>query len=200
MAHRGRINVLTHVLGKPYATIFGEFEGKHAATNAESETGDVKYHLGYDGERDGRRRRRSSCELVPNPSHLEVVNPVIDGRRARAAARGRRAPDERDERRVLPICVHGDAAFPGEGVVAETLNLSRLRGYRVGGTLHIIVNNQVGFTTDPIDARSTHYASDLGEGLRGADRARERRRRRGVHRTRCASAIAYRDAVRRRTS
>ena len=89
---------------------------------------------------------------------------------------------------MLPIVVHGDASFPGEGVVAETLNLSLLRGYRVGGTLHIIANNQVGFTTDPIDARSTHYASDLGEGLRDSDRARQRRRRRGVHSGRAARA------------
>ena len=105
----------------------------------------------------------------------------------------------RDERLVLPICIHGDAAFPGEGVVAETFNISRLRGYRVGGTLHIIVNNQVGFTTDPIDARSTHYASDLGEGLRGADRPRERRRRGRVHR-RGAARRGVPRRVRARTS
>ena len=104
-------------------------------------------------------------ELVPNPSHLEVVNPVVEGvARARQRVAGG-APNARNETSVLPLVVHGDAAFPGEGVVPETLNLSLLRGYRVGGTLHIIANNQVGFTTDPIDARSTHYASDLAKGF-----------------------------------
>ena len=164
MAHRGRINVLAHILGKPYATIFEEFEGKHADTNAESETGDVKYHLGFRGTRTMASGKEVDVALVPNPSHLEVVNPVLVGiARAHQRVEGDRAA--RDESAVVPICIHGDAAFPGEGVVPETLNLSSLRGYRVGGTLHIIVNNQVGFTTDPIDARSTHYASDLAKGF-----------------------------------
>ena len=102
---------------------------------------------------------------MPNPSHLEVVNPVVAGvARARQRVPGG-PPDQRDESSVLPIVVHGDASFPGEGVVPETFNMSLLRGYRVGGTLHIIANNQVGFTTDPIDARSTHYASDLAKGF-----------------------------------
>ena len=157
MAHRGRLNVLTHVLGKPYAKLFAEFEGRHADTNAASDTGDVKYHMGYVGRRevDG---REIGLELVPNPSHLEFVNPVINGiARARQRAGG---PGE-----VLTVCIHGDAAFIGEGVVAETLNMARLRAYEVGGTLHLIANNQVGFTTDPTDARSTHYASDLAKGF-----------------------------------
>jgi 2-oxoglutarate dehydrogenase E1 component len=163
MAHRGRINVLAHTLSKPYATIFEEFEGKHAATNAVSETGDVKYHLGATGKRQVSNGGEVEVVLIPNPSHLEVVNPVLEGvARARQVLAGN---GERDEAAVLPICVHGDAAFPGEGVVAETLNLSGLAGFRTGGTLHIIVNNQVGFTTDPIDARSTHYASDLAKGF-----------------------------------
>ena len=163
MAHRGRINVLAHTLSKPYATIFEEFEGKHAATNAVSETGDVKYHLGATGIRPVSGGGEVEVMLIPNPSHLEVVNPVLEGvARARQVLAGK---GERDEAAVLPICVHGDAAFPGEGVVAETLNLSGLTGFRTGGTLHIIVNNQVGFTTDPIDARSTHYASDLAKGF-----------------------------------
>ncbi|MFL5469941.1 MAG: 2-oxoglutarate dehydrogenase E1 component [Gemmatimonadaceae bacterium] len=163
MAHRGRINVLAHTLGKPYATIFEEFEGKHAATNAISETGDVKYHLGATGKRDASNGNEVEVVLIPNPSHLEVVNPVLQGvARARQVIAGN---GERDEAAVVPICVHGDAAFPGEGVVAETFNLSGLNAYRTGGTLHIIVNNQVGFTTDPIDARSTHYASDLAKGF-----------------------------------
>jgi 2-oxoglutarate dehydrogenase E1 component len=163
MAHRGRINVLAHTLGKPYATIFEEFEGKHAATNAVSETGDVKYHLGAHGTRKTPSGGEVDVVLIPNPSHLEVVNPVLEGvARARQVLAG---GGVRDESLVLPICVHGDAAFPGEGVVPETFNLSGLKGFRTGGTLHIIVNNQVGFTTDPIDARSTHYASDLAKGF-----------------------------------
>jgi 2-oxoglutarate dehydrogenase, E1 component len=164
MAHRGRINVLAHILGKPYAKIFEEFEGKHAATNAESDTGDVKYHLGARGKRRLAAGGEVDITLVPNPSHLEVVNPILEGvARARQVIASSSA--ERDESSVVPICIHGDAAFPGEGVVAETLNLSGLAGFRTGGTIHIIVNNQVGFTTDPVDARSTHYASDLAKGF-----------------------------------
>ncbi len=163
MAHRGRINVLAHTLSKPYATIFEEFEGKHAATNAVSETGDVKYHLGASGKRQVSSGGELEVILIPNPSHLEVVNPVLQGvARARQVIAGN---GHRDEAAVLPICVHGDAAFPGEGVVAETFNLSGLTGFRTGGTLHVILNNQVGFTTDPIDARSTRYASDLAKGF-----------------------------------
>jgi 2-oxoglutarate dehydrogenase E1 component len=163
MAHRGRINVLAHTLSKPYASIFEEFEGKHATTNAVSETGDVKYHLGARGTREVSSGGEVEIVLIPNPSHLEVVNPVLEGvARARQVLAGN---GERDEAAVVPICVHGDAAFPGEGVVAETLNLSGLTAFRTGGTLHIIVNNQVGFTTDPIDARSTRYASDLAKGF-----------------------------------
>ena len=166
MAHRGRINVLAHILGKPYSTVFEEFEGRHAQTNAESETGDVKYHLGFRGMRKTASGKDVSLVLVPNPSHLEVVNPVLVGvARAHQRVEGTAGEGARDESSVVPICIHGDAAFPGEGVVPETLNLSRLRAYRTGGTLHIIVNNQVGFTTDPIDARSTHYASDLAKGF-----------------------------------
>ena len=166
MAHRGRINVLAHILGKPFSTIFDEFDGKHADV-ADSETGDVKYHLGFESERVFEDGRRVCLTLVPNPSHLEVVNPVLEGlARAKQRAYGRTygAPDGRGAS-VLPILVHGDAAFPGEGVVAETFNLSTLRGYGVGGTLHIICNNQVGFTTDPVDGRSTYYASDLAKGF-----------------------------------
>jgi 2-oxoglutarate dehydrogenase E1 component len=164
MAHRGRINVLAHTLGKPYRKIFAEFEGKHDEDNPESETGDVKYHLGANGKRVVAGGREIDVSLIPNPSHLEVVNPVLQGV-ARARQDEITAGSERGEERVVPICIHGDAAFPGEGVVAETFNLSRLRGYRVGGTLHIIVNNQVGFTTDPCDGRSTRYASDLAKGF-----------------------------------
>jgi len=165
MAHRGRLNVLTHTMGKPYRALPEEFEGHNPDTNAESDTGDVKYHMGYRAAREMGANGAVAIELVPNPSHLEIVNPVVAGvARARQRVTGG-APDARDESRVLPIVVHGDASFPGEGVVAETLNMSLLRGYRVGGTLHIISNNQVGFTTDPRDARSTYYASDLAKGF-----------------------------------
>jgi 2-oxoglutarate dehydrogenase E1 component len=163
MAHRGRLNVLAHILGKNYASIFEEFETKHGVdAGPDSSTGDVKYHLGAHG-----RTGRVDVTLLPNPSHLEVVNPVLEGV-ARALERTGVLLDGipgRDEMRVVPVCVHGDAAFPGEGIVPETFNLSRLPGYRVGGTVHIIVNNQIGFTTEPIDARSTHYASDVAKGF-----------------------------------
>jgi 2-oxoglutarate dehydrogenase E1 component len=165
MAHRGRLNVLTNVMGKPYRALLEEFEGHHPATNAESDTGDVKYHMGYAGSREIAGVGTVSVELVPNPSHLEVVDPVVAGvARARQRVAGG-APYTRDAAAVLPILVHGDSSFPGEGVVSETLNMSLLAGYTVGGTLHIIANNQIGFTTDPTDARSTHYASDLAKGF-----------------------------------
>jgi 2-oxoglutarate dehydrogenase E1 component len=160
MAHRGRINTLVHVMGMSYGEMFNEFEGRTSEASADATTGDVKYHLGFESERKV-GDKTVTLELAPNPSHLEVVNPVMSGM-ARAA---QRTPSGYDERLVLPICIHGDAAFPGEGVVPETFNISRLRGYRVGGTLHLIVNNQVGFTTDPIDARSTRYASDPAKGF-----------------------------------
>ncbi len=162
MAHRGRINVLAHVLEKPLARIFDEFDGRHADV-ADSETGDVKYHLGFETEkRIG--EARVSVQVLPNPSHLEIVNPVLLGL-ARARQRLLALGATRDEAAVVPVLVHGDAAFPGEGVVAETFNLSHLNGFRVGGALHIIVNNQVGFTTDPSEGRSTYYASDLAKGF-----------------------------------
>ncbi len=162
MAHRGRINVLAHILDKPYATIFDEFEGKHASASAESESGDVKYHLGAHSNRSLGDGKSISVSLMPNPSHLEFVNPVLEGF---ARARQRTEEATQDVAAVVPVLVHGDAAFPGEGIVAETFNLSRLRGFKTGGTIHIIVNNQVGFTTDPIDARSTRYSSDLAKGF-----------------------------------
>lgn len=162
MAHRGRLNVLTNVMGKPFEALFAEFEGHHDAA-IESGTGDVKYHMGYNGVRSV-EGREVKLRLVPNPSHLEVVNPVVEGV-VRALQRDAAHPGTRDEHRVVPVAIHGDAAFPGEGIVAETLNISHLNAYRTGGTIHIIVNNQVGFTTDPSDARSTYYASDLAKGF-----------------------------------
>lgn len=163
MAHRGRLNVLTNVMGKPFDRLIAEFQGRHDHLGGAA-TGDVKYHLGYENTRQVGENRSVRVTLVPNPSHLEVVNPVLQGV-TRALQRHADDPYERDEFAVVPICIHGDAAFSGEGIVAETFNLAHLRGYTVGGTLHIIVNNQVGFTTDPTDARSTRFASDLAKGF-----------------------------------
>ncbi len=162
MSHRGRLNVLTNVMGKPFESLFAEFEGRHDHVDGNA-TGDVKYHMGFIGtcDVDG---TAVTLRLAPNPSHLEVVNPVIEGM-VRALQRLPGISAERNELGVVPVAIHGDAAFPGEGIVAETLNISHLNAYRTGGTIHIIVNNQVGFTTDPIDARSTHYASDLAKGF-----------------------------------
>ncbi len=173
MAHRGRINVLAHVLDKPAATVFEEFEGRHATGDAASDTGDVKYHLGARTRRTVKRGEAAgngaeevtvNVMLAPNPSHLEFVDPVVEGV-ARALQRVPGSQGARDERGALPLLVHGDASFPGEGVVAENLNLSHLAGFSTGGTLHIISNNQVGFTTNPREGRSTYYASDLAKGF-----------------------------------
>jgi 2-oxoglutarate dehydrogenase E1 component len=179
MAHRGRLNVMTHVLGKPYAAIIAAFEGKkkqqatgaskHLSGNdfADDSTGDVKYHL---GARLLRGAQGMTVEvplvLAPNPSHLEAVNPVVEGMvRASQDVTDRAGAPSLDPHASVAIALHGDAAFPGQGVVAETLNLADLRGYTTGGTIHIIVNNQIGFTTDPDDSRSTLYASDLAKGF-----------------------------------
>jgi 2-oxoglutarate dehydrogenase E1 component len=169
MAHRGRLNVLAHTIGRPYETIFAEFEGgRHVEAGQltpEGGTGDVKYHHGAEGAYRTGKNKAITVTLSPNPSHLEFVAPVVDGRaRARQTQRrGREA--HHDPTAALPVTIHGDAAFAGQGVVAETLNLGALKGYRTGGTLHIITNNQVGFTTDMDDARSTRYASDLAKGF-----------------------------------
>ena len=169
MAHRGRLNVLAHIIGRPYETIFAEFEGgrfvKGNRLTPEGGTGDVKYHHGAEGAFPLRNGKSIAVTLSPNPSHLEFVSPVVDGR-ARATQtlrKGRSA--HHDPTIALPVLIHGDAAFAAQGVVAETLNLSALPGYGVGGTLHIITNNQIGFTTDTQDARSTRYASDLAKGF-----------------------------------
>jgi 2-oxoglutarate dehydrogenase E1 component len=175
MAHRGRLNVLAHVLDKPYSKIFGEFQQPDRGESAsaadspgEAWVGDVKYHLGIRGWHlsEEEADQEVLINLAPNPSHLEHVNPVVEGM-ARAAQEKRDEAGEprRDGEHSLPILLHGDAAFPGEGVSAETLNLSRLPGYTTGGTIHIITNNQLGFTTEKQDARSTTYASDLAKGF-----------------------------------
>jgi 2-oxoglutarate dehydrogenase E1 component len=181
MAHRGRLNVLAHVLGKPYARILAEFEGREPSRRgAPSEStdegwaGDVKYHAGARRvlnnqaaeSKNGTNPHTVTVVMAPNPSHLEFVDPVVQGM-ARAADEDRRraGPPLQDEASSLGVLIHGDASFPGQGVVAETLNLSRLPGYRTGGTLHIIANNQLGFTTGPREGRSTLYASDLAKGF-----------------------------------
>ncbi len=161
MAHRGRLNVLAHVLGRSYEHIFAEFEGHQAGTG----TGDVKYHAGAEGTYATASGQPLTVALAPNPSHLEFVNPVVEGI-ARARQEDRGGPTlSRDPRRVVPILIHGDAAFSAQGVVAETLNMAELEGYATGGTLHLIANNQIGFTTLPRDGRSTYYASDLALGF-----------------------------------
>ncbi|RKZ36935.1 MAG: 2-oxoglutarate dehydrogenase E1 component, partial [Gammaproteobacteria bacterium] len=156
MAHRGRLNVLVNILGKHPEVLFGEFEGKHAATSG---SGDVKYHQGFssDVETPG---GPVHLVLAFNPSHLEIINPVVEGSvRARQVRRNDHA-----RRIVLPILIHGDAAFAGQGVVMETLNLSETRGYGTGGTVHVVVNNQIGFTTsDPLDSRSSLYCTDVAK-------------------------------------
>ena len=160
MAHRGRLNVLANILNKPYDKIFDEFEGNYNPNSFEG-SGDVKYHLGATGMYTSRTGEQVSVMLAPNPSHLEAVNPVVEGIA--------RALDDfigdTDCNSHLPILVHGDAAFAGQGVVPETLNLSRLAGYKTGGTIHVIINNQIGFTTSPDDGRSTPYASDIAKML-----------------------------------
>lgn len=164
MPHRGRLNVLFNIVGKPVATIFNEFEGNMQSAQ-QGGSGDVKYHLGFEGKHiqmfgDGEIK----VSLAANPSHLEAVDPVLVGI-ARAKADTLRENGVRDDNPVVPIMLHGDAAFAGLGIVQETLNLSRLPGYSVGGTVHIVVNNQIGFTTTPDSGRSSYYATDLAKGF-----------------------------------
>ncbi len=168
MAHRGRLNVLAHTLGLGYDSIIREFEGERTieavVATDEGGTGDVKYHLGAEGTR-STPAGEITVTLAANPSHLEAVDPVVEGRaRAEQTDRSTRY-GLHDPSVALPILIHGDASFPGQGEVAETLNLSALDGYSTGGSLHLIANNQVGFTTDPSEGRSTRYSSDLAKGF-----------------------------------
>src|SRR6266581_2680555 len=168
MAHRGRLNVLAHVVGLPYETIFAEFEGgRHVeeTLTPEGGTGDVKYHHGADGVYQTAGGKPVNVTLSPNPSHLEAVDPVVEGR-ARASQTNRRGKEALlDTTVALPVLIHGDASFAAQGVVAETFNLAGLKGYTTGGSIHLIANNQLGFTTDPKEGRSTDYASDLAKGF-----------------------------------
>ena len=166
MPHRGRLNILANVMRKPMPQIFKEFQGTHYdleeyMKNDWSSAGDVKYHLGTSMDRSYPDGRRVHLSLVANPSHLEAVNPVVLGKiRAKQFFSGNR---QEDKKKHMPVLLHGDAAFAGQGIVYETMQMARVPGYGVGGTVHVIVNNQVGFTTDPKNGRSTMYSSDLGK-------------------------------------
>jgi multifunctional 2-oxoglutarate metabolism enzyme len=172
MAHRGRLSVLAHNLGRSVESILAEFEGskkidavKAVAAIPHGGTGDVKYHYGHQGVYETHEGEKIAVRLYPNPSHLEFVNPVVEGATRFIQSDFEGAAIEHKPKRAVPVLLHGDAAFPGQGVVAETLNLQALKGYTTGGTVHIIQNNQVGFTTDPEDARSTPYAADMAKGF-----------------------------------
>jgi 2-oxoglutarate dehydrogenase E1 component len=160
MAHRGRLNVLANILRKPYQEIFTEFEENFLPDSIDGD-GDVKYHLGFSSERVTLTGALVHLSLTPNPSHLEAVNPVVEGR-----TRAKQQQYLDLQRKLgIPVLIHGDAAFAGQGLVAETLNLSNLAGYTTGGTIHIVINNQIGFTTSPADARSTAYCTDVAKML-----------------------------------
>ncbi len=172
MAHRGRLSVLAHNLGRPVESILAEFEGskrieavKAVAGIPHGGTGDVKYHYGHRGVYETSEGEKISVRLYPNPSHLEFVDPVVTGGTRFLQSDFEGAELNHDPRRAVPVLLHGDAAFPAQGVVAETLNLQALKGYATGGTIHLIQNNQVGFTTDPEEARSTPYAADMAKGF-----------------------------------
>ncbi|MGI8785176.1 MAG: 2-oxoglutarate dehydrogenase E1 component [Acidobacteriota bacterium] len=158
MAHRGRLNILANVLNKTYETIFAEFEDNFLPGSVAG-SGEVKYHKGFSADTTTPSGKKVHITLTANPSHLEVVNPVVEGIcRAKQILHG-----DPDQKHIVPFLIHGDASFAGQGLVAETLNFSQLEGYKTGGTIHLIVNNQIGFTTDPKDGRSTRYASDMAK-------------------------------------
>ncbi|WP_046181351.1 2-oxoglutarate dehydrogenase E1 component [Domibacillus tundrae] len=175
MAHRGRLNVLAHILGKPYEMIFAEFA--HAPNkkmlplgsmkmNYHGWTGDVKYHLGADRSYKEEDTQTARITLANNPSHLEVVSPIVAGyTRAAQEDRTNKGKPELDVSKAMSIIIHGDAAFPGQGIVGETFNMSQINGYKTGGSIHIISNNMIGFTTESYDSRSTRYASDVAKGF-----------------------------------
>jgi 2-oxoglutarate dehydrogenase E1 component len=161
MPHRGRLNVLAHVMAKPYEMILAEFEGSFLPWDVQGD-GDVKYHLGYSHDHDAGDGHRIHLSMSPNPSHLEVIDPVVEGIvRAKQAYRG-----DRERKRVVPVLLHGDAAFMGQGSVYETLMLAQLPGFTTGGTVHVIINNQIGFTTDPVDYRPGRYPSEPARVIR----------------------------------
>jgi 2-oxoglutarate dehydrogenase E1 component len=157
MAHRGRLNVLTNVMQKSYQDVFNEFLNKEFED--ESVLGDVKYHLGFTSTFKGNNGNESMLSLCPNPSHLEAVNPVVEG-----IVRSRIDHEYNgDENKIIPILIHGDASIAGQGVVYEVLQMSGLPGYRTGGTIHLVINNQIGFTTNYLDARTSTYCTDVAK-------------------------------------
>ena len=157
MPHRGRLNVLAHVVHKPYEIIFSEFAKTPPSQTPEE--GDVKYHRGYSHNRVTVQGHKIHCSLSSNPSHLELINPIIEGiARAKQERRG-----DTEHHRVVPILIHGEAAFTGQGIVPETLSLSQLPAYRTGGSVHVIINNQVGFTATPAETRFTPYPTDVAK-------------------------------------
>ncbi len=159
MAHRGRLNVLVSVMRKSFDLLFEQFSENYIPDTVAGD-GDVKYHLGYESVLTTTSGKKVEVRLAANPSHLEIVDPVVEGKaRARQRIRG----DITERRKVMPLLIHGDAALAGQGVVAETLQFSQLPGYRTGGTLHFVINNQIGFTTDPVDGRSTRYCTDIAK-------------------------------------
>jgi 2-oxoglutarate dehydrogenase E1 component len=160
MPHRGRLNVLAHVLNKPYEVLLSEFEGTIVHQDSQGD-GDVKYHLGYASDRPTNRGQTIHIGLSPNPSHLELIDPVVEG-----IVRGKQVYRNDTERtKTIPLLIHGDASFTGQGIVLETLNLSELPGWRTGGTIHVIINNQIGFTTDPEEGRFTPYPTDVAKAI-----------------------------------
>jgi 2-oxoglutarate dehydrogenase E1 component len=159
MAHRGRLNVLTNIMGKTYDQLFNEFDGA-ALPDETMGDGDVKYHMGYSSQVTTATNKSVTLNLIPNPSHLEAVNPVVLGN-----VRAKVDNIYKDSNKILPILIHGDAALAGQGIVYETLQMSMLKGYQVGGTIHFVINNQVGFTTDFTDARSSDYSTDISQML-----------------------------------
>ena len=182
MAHRGRLNVMAHVLNKPYEQILAEFKDPVSSRNFREDmawTGDVKYHAGAPRAIKDGRAMNLEISMPPNPSHLEAIDPIVEGM-ARAAGTTTDAggAPRFDPSRSVPILIHGDAAFPGQGIVAETLNLSRLRGYDTGGTIHIIANNQLGFTADIARLLQHVVRERPGARLQDPDRPRQRRRSR----------------------
>jgi 2-oxoglutarate dehydrogenase E1 component len=159
MSHRGRLTILVNTVGKPARKVFAEFEG-HVDPESIQGSGDVKYHLGAVGTHVAPGGQKLAVSLAPNPSHLEFVDPVVEGM---VRAKQTRLGEARSHAKVLPVLLHGDAAFAGQGIVAETLNMSLLHGYRTGGTVHVVVNNQIGFTTNPADAHSSPYCTDVAK-------------------------------------
>jgi 2-oxoglutarate dehydrogenase complex, dehydrogenase (E1) component, and related enzymes len=161
MAHRGRLNILANIVDVPFHLVFAWFDEAPDPSLNEFGTGDVKYHLGASGTRKSTLGNEITVSVAFNPSHLEAVNPVVEGMvRPKQDNLG-----DTERARVLPILIHGDAAFAGQGVVLETLNLSQLEGYRTGGTIHLVINNQIGFTTPPADARSGPYSTDIARSI-----------------------------------